>query len=256
MGDRRLSFDWSEIDAVLFDLDGVLTPTADLHERAWTDLFNGYLGRHAPDEPPFTDADYLAHVDGRARYDGVRTFLASRQIELPEGSPTDAPGDDTVHALGNAKNAAFQAVLRRDGITAFAGSLALLDALATATIGVAVVSSSRNAAEVLAAAGIADRFTVVIDGAVAAERSLPGKPAPDTYLAAAADLGVAAARAAVVEDALSGVAAGRAGAFGAVIGVDRGAGPDALRANGADIVVGDLAELLPVEHVALPKGPR
>lgn len=242
--------DWTRLDAILFDLDGVLTPTAVIHERAWAEMFNGFLSRRAAatGEPlaPFSADDYLAYVDGKPRFDGVRSFVESRGIELPEGSLDDPPGDDTVCALGNSKNAAFQHVLRSDGIAAYPGSLRFLDEAVAAGKAVAVVSSSRNAPEVLAAANLSDRFAVVIDGAVAAAEGLAGKPQPDTFVAAAGHLGVAVDRSVVVEDALSGVAAGRAGAFGAVVGVDRGAGHDALLAAGADVVVTDLVELLPV----------
>lgn len=242
--------DWTRLDAILFDLDGVLTPTAVIHERAWAEMFNGFLSRRAAatGEPlvPFSAADYLAYVDGKPRFDGVRSFVESRGIALPDGSIDDAPGDDTIGALGNSKNAAFQHVLRTDGIAPYPGSLRFLDEAIAAGKAVAVVSSSRNAPEVLDAADLAARFAVVIDGAVAAAGGLAGKPAPDTFAAAAARLGVAVDRSVVIEDALSGVAAGHAGAFGAVIGVDRGAGRDALIAAGADVVVSDLAELLPI----------
>lgn len=242
--------DWSRLDAVLFDLDGVLTPTAVIHERAWAEMFDGFLSRRAVATGeafvPFGADDYLAYVDGKPRFDGVRSFVASRGISLPEGSLDDAPGDGTICALGNSKNAAFQHVLRTDGIAAYPGSLRFLDEAVAAGKAVAVVSSSRNAPEVLAAAALAARFTVVIDGAVAAAEGLAGKPAPDTFVAAAGHLGAAVDRSVVIEDALSGVAAGRAGAFGAVVGVDRGAGHDPLLAAGADVVVDDLAELLPI----------
>jgi len=194
--------------------------------------------------PEYTDADYFAYVDGKPRYDGVRSCLASRGVVLPEGSPDDAPWVETVCGLGNAKNEMFAAVLADDGVAAYPGSIALLDDLAVRRIGLAVVSSSRNAPAVLAAAGIAERFPVVVDGAVAADLRLPGKPAPDTFLYAAARLGVPKDRAVVVEDAVSGVAAGRAGEFGLVVGVDRGAGAQELLDSGADVVVRDLAELV------------
>ncbi|ACQ80370.1 beta-phosphoglucomutase family hydrolase [Beutenbergia cavernae DSM 12333] len=232
----------ADIDAVLFDLDGVITPTAEVHMRAWARLFEPYLAAHGA--APYTEADYFASIDGRPRYDGVRTLLASRGIELPDGEPTDPPGADTVCGLGNRKNQVFREVLEDEGVTAYPGSVRLLDALAEAGLGVAVVSSSKNAPAVLDAAGLADRFAVVVDGAVAVARGLPGKPAPDTFLFAAQQLGVDPARAAVVEDAISGVEAGRAGGFGCVVGVDRGAGPDALRDAGADVVVTDLGELV------------
>lgn len=234
------SIQWKRFAAFLFDLDGVLTPTAEVHERAWSIMFNEFLG----DRPPFTQDDYLAYVDGRPRYDGVRTFLASRGIQLPEGQPSDPPGQGSVCALGNRKNQLFTEVLERDGIAAYPGSIALLDELATRGVKTAVVSSSRNAPDVLRAAGLAPRFDVVVDGAVAAAEHLPGKPRPDTYLYAATRLGTTAAQSVVVEDALSGVTAGRAGQFGLVLGVDRGAGAEALHAAGADAVVADLVELL------------
>lgn len=233
---------WDAFRAVLFDLDGVLTPTADIHHHAWTKMFNEYLVPRGL--PPFTEDDYLAYVDGRPRFDGVRTFLASRSIVLPEGEQTDPPGDGSVSALGNRKNAVFQEVLRDEGIAPYEGSLRLLDELARRGTKVAVVSSSRNAREVLTASGLAPRFDVVADGVVAAERGIAGKPAPDLFLAAAGWLDVEPEHAVVVEDAVSGVVAGRAGGFGLVIGVDRGAGHDALRANGADVVVDDLGELV------------
>ena len=238
------TIDWSVLDAVLFDLDGVLTPTAVIHERAWKTMFDSFLEARADDGSwePFSADDYLAYVDGKRRVDGVRSFIASRGIVLPEGRTDDEPGHDSVNALGNAKNEAFQEVLRRDGIAPYPGSVRFLDALERMGKAVGVVSSSRNATEVLAAAGLAARFAVVVDGTVAAARNLPGKPAPDTFLAAAAELGVPPDRTAVVEDAISGVAAGHAGGFALVVGVDRGAGRDALVGHGADLVVDDLAE--------------
>jgi beta-phosphoglucomutase family hydrolase len=244
--DHAAGGDWEKIDAVLFDLDGVLTPTAVIHQRAWKTMFDDFLAARAAGGSwePFGSDDYLAYVDGKRRVDGVRSFLASRGIELPEGGLDDAPGHGTVNALGNAKNAAFQRVLRRDGIDPYPGSVRFLDALAGRGTAVAVVSSSRNAAEVLEAAGLAERFEVVVDGAYAAGHHLPGKPAPDTFLAAAELVGVGAPQAAVIEDAISGVAAGHAGGFGLVVGVDRGAGHDALTGHGADLVVDDLDELV------------
>ena len=243
--DGATTVDWSTLDAVLFDLDGVLTPTAVIHERAWKAMFDAFLAASADGGPwqPFSGDDYLAYVDGKRRVDGVRSFLASRGIVLPEGAIDDEPGHDTVNALGNAKNEAFQRVLRSDGIAPYPGSVRFLDALDRRGTAVGVVSSSRNAGEVLDAAGLADRFAVLVDGSVAAARQLPGKPAPDTFLAAAAELGVSPQRTAVVEDAISGVAAGHAGGFALTVGVDRGAGHDALTEHGADIVVDDLGDL-------------
>jgi len=238
---------WPDFDAVLFDLDGVLTPTADVHRAAWKEMFDEFLATRS--EPaasrPFEESDYLAEVDGKPRYDGVRSFLASRGIELPEGTPSDEPGHGSVCALGNRKNALFNEVLRRDGIEPYPGSVRLLDHLAGLGIGMAVVSSSQNANDVLAAAGLADRFDVVVEGKVAARDHIAGKPAPDMFLAAADRLDAGAGRAVVVEDAVSGVEAGRNGRFALVVGVDRGAGRAALEAHGADVVVDDLDELVP-----------
>ncbi|MDQ3468894.1 MAG: beta-phosphoglucomutase family hydrolase [Actinomycetota bacterium] len=241
---------WRGYTAVLFDLDGVLTPTAELHQRAWTEMFEGFLGRHiGPDHAPYTEADYLAYVDGKPRFDGVRSFLGSRGIELPEGNPADPPGDGSVAALGNRKNGVFLELVRADGIRPYPGSLRFLDHLEALGVGSAVVSSSRNAGEVLAAAGLTPRFPVLVDGEVAAREHIAGKPAPDMFLAAASALGAAAAEAVVVEDAVSGVAAGHAGGFGLVVGVDRGAGRTALEHAGADIVIDDLVELLTTDDV-------
>lgn len=228
---------------VLFDLDGVLTPTAEVHRAAWKRTFDEFLTSRSVDEE-FTLEDYLRHVDGKPRYDGVRDFLASRSIDLPEGDPGDPPSWETVAGVGNAKNGAFTEVLESDGVEPFAGSVRLLDHLVDAGVAVAVVSSSANARAVLAAAGLLDRFDVVIDGVVARERGLPGKPAPDTYLAGAADLGTDPARTVVVEDAISGVQAGAAGGFGLVVGVDREGIADDMRRAGADVVVADLADLI------------
>ena len=233
------TFRWTDYDGVLFDLDGVITPTAEIHEHAWGELFADH---------DYTEADYLEYIDGKPRYDGVRSFLASRGIELPEGSPDDPPGDDTVCALGNRKNELFNEVLDRDGIAPFPGSQRVLDLLAEAGVPAAIVSSSKNAVPVLEAAGLAERFEVVIDGVVAADLGLDGKPQPDGYLLGAERLGTDPTRTVVVEDAVSGVAAGRNGAFAVTIGVDRGAGHATLLDNGATFVVDDLDELLPTER--------
>jgi beta-phosphoglucomutase family hydrolase len=240
------SVDWNEYGAVLFDLDGVITPTADVHMRAWAAMFNDYLATQ-PGQPPYTDEDYYAYVDGKPRYDGVRGFLLSRGIALPEGAPSDGPGAQTVCGLGNRKNDYFNRVLADEGVEAYPGSVRLLEALRDRGLPMAIVSSSKNAPGVLAAAHVTDYFATVMHGGVAAERHLHGKPAPDTFLAAAADLGVPAERAVVFEDAISGVRAGSAGGFALVVGVDRGAGVTALSDAGADVVVHDLAELLPEE---------
>jgi len=229
--------------AALFDLDGVLTPTADVHMAAWRRMFTDYFEAHGV-TPAYTDADYFEYVDGKPRYDGVRSCLASRGVTLPEGTPDDAPGTETICGVGNTKNEAFSAILREDGVEPYAGSVALLDHLESIGCAMAVVSSSRNAPAVLEAAGLAHRFEIVVDGQVAADHGIAGKPAPDTYLYAAELLGVPKEAAVVVEDAMSGVAAGAAGDFGLVVGVDRGAGVQELLDGGADIVVQDLGELV------------
>ncbi len=235
---------WNGFDAALFDLDGVITPTAQVHMAAWSRMFNDFLAAEGVAEP-YTDDDYFRYVDGRPRFDGVRAFLASRHIALPEGGIDDPAEARTVHGLGNRKNDAFAAVLSSGGIRPYPGSVALMDALDQRGIPMAVVSSSRNARPVLRAAGLIDRFPVIVDGVVAHDEGVPGKPAPDMFAVAASRLGVAPERAVVLEDATSGVAAGRAGGFGCVLGVDRGVGADALTAAGADAVVSDLAQLVP-----------
>ena len=235
---------WDHYDAALFDLDGVLTPTAEVHMRAWQALFTDFLTKRGFVDQPYVENDYFAYIDGKPRYDGVRSFLESRGITLPEGDPGDGPETETVCGLGNRKNEFFNAVLRDEGVLPFPGSVQLLDHLAGRGTKMAVVSSSRNTPPVLEAAGLAERFPVVVDGNVAARERLPGKPAPDTFAYAAEQLGVARDRAVVFEDALSGVAAGRAGQFGLVVGVDRGVGADRLLESGADVVVVDLAELV------------
>ncbi|WZH50645.1 MAG: beta-phosphoglucomutase family hydrolase [Nocardioides alkalitolerans] len=239
--------DWADRAAVLFDLDGVITPTAEVHMRAWEVMFNDFLAgwKGEGDTSTYTDQDYFDHVDGKPRYDGVRDFLASRGIALPEGEESDGPETDTVRGLGDRKNDAFNAVLERDGVTAYPGSVALLDHLATLPVRLGVVSSSANAPAVLEAAGLLDRFETVVSGAVAHELGLPGKPAPDTFLHAAEVLGATAATSVVLEDAVSGVRAGADGGFVDVVGVDRGAGAEALTAAGATLVVADLADLVP-----------
>lgn len=227
--------DWERYGAVLFDLDGVVTPTASIHERAWGELFAPW---------GFTQQDYLTYVDGKPRYDGVQSFLASRGVELPWGDPADPPGDGSVCALGNRKNDLFNDVLDRDGVEPYPGTMGVLAVLDAAGVRQAIVSSSKNARTVLRAAGLEDRFPVIVDGVVATAERLPGKPAPDTFLRAAELLGARPDEAVVVEDASSGVAAGRAGEFALVLGVDRGGNAEALAAAGADLVVGDLAETL------------
>ncbi|MEW2074212.1 HAD family hydrolase [Streptomyces sp. NPDC012403] len=233
-----------DILACLFDLDGVVTKTAVVHAAAWREMFDAFLRERDGDAfRPFTDADYDEYVDGRPRADGVRTFLASRGIELPGGEPGDPPDARTVHGLGNRKNELLLAKIRTDGVEAYDGTLRYLAAVRARGLRTAIVSSSANCRDVLRSIGAEDLFDVRIDGVVAAERGLPGKPEPDTFLAAARDLGVEPSRAAVFEDALAGMDAGRAGHFGYVVGVDRVGQTDALYAHGADRVVTDLAEL-------------
>ncbi|KQZ83154.1 haloacid dehalogenase [Microbacterium sp. Root166] len=233
--------DLTAYDAVLFDLDGVLTPTAEVHMHAWQTMFEELFAAWEI-TPPYTERDYFDHLDGKKRYDGVAALLRSRDIEVPWGDPSDPVTADTVCGIGNRKNVVFERVLRRDGIAAYPGSLALLDALAAAGTRVAVVSSSKNAEEVLDVAGIRDRFDVVMDGVIAERDHLASKPAPDVFVEAARMLDVDPARCAAVEDALSGVESAAAGGFGLVVGVDRGAGAEALRDAGAHVVVNDLEE--------------
>ncbi|HTJ75944.1 MAG TPA: beta-phosphoglucomutase family hydrolase [Acidimicrobiales bacterium] len=237
-----------DLDAVIFDMDGVVTQTAVVHASSWKKLFDAFLRQRSEEtgEPfvPFDEhGDYERYVDGKNRYDGVRSFLASRGIELPEGSPDDPPGSDTVQALGNDKDTYFLEQVRTDGVRPYESTVRLIRELRERGVAIGLVSASRNAEEVLAGAGVLELFDARVDGVVSAERGLPGKPDPATFLEAARELNVEPARAAVVEDALSGVAAGRAGNFGLVVGVARAGQTDALRDAGADVVVADLAEL-------------
>jgi beta-phosphoglucomutase family hydrolase len=239
----------STIRACLFDLDGVLTETASVHAAAWKEMFDAYLqarsGRTGDAYVPFdATADYDLYVDGKPRADGTRSFLESRGIKLPEGAADDPPDLETVYGLGNRKNLIVQRRLREGGVEPFGGSVRYVRAACDAGLRLAVVSSSANTQAVLEAAGILDYFEACIDGLVAEREGLKGKPAPDTFLAAAHALDIGPPAAAVFEDALAGVEAGRAGAFGFVVGVDRVGQADALRQHGADVVVGDLADLL------------
>ncbi len=238
-----------EVRACLFDLDGVLTQTAKVHAAAWKRAFDEFLRKRADaggeEFVAFDEVeDYDEYVDGKPREDGVRSFLASRRIELPEGGRDDTPDAASVHGLANRKNEIVLAMIREDGVRAYEGSVRYVHAVRDAGLPRAVVSSSANAHDVLAAAGIADLFDAVVDGVRAEREHLRGKPAPDTFLAGARTLGVEPAAAAVFEDALAGVRAGRAGDFGCVVGVDRAGQAQALREHGADVVVDDLAELL------------
>ncbi len=235
--------DLTDYDAVLFDLDGVLTPTAAVHMHAWQTMFEELFAAWDI-TPPYSERDYFDHLDGKKRYDGVASLLRARDVEVPWGDPSDPPTADTVCGIGNRKNIVFERVLRSDGIAAYPGSLRLLDVLAEAGTPVAVVSSSKNAEEVLAAAGIRDRFAVVMDGVIAERDHLASKPAPDVFVEAARMLGVAPDRSAAVEDAISGVRSAAAGGFELVVGVDRGVGVQDLVDAGAHVVVKDLEEFV------------
>jgi beta-phosphoglucomutase family hydrolase len=238
-----------KVRACLFDLDGVLTDTASVHTKAWKAMFDVYLSQRAERTGekfvPFdAAADYRTYVDGKKREDGVRSFLSSRGIELPDGNPDDGGDAETVYGLGNRKNDMFQKVLDKDGVEVFDGSRRYLEAASAAGMGIAVVSSSANTREVLELTGLERFVQKRVDGVTLREEHITGKPAPDSYLRGAQLLDVAPDAAAVFEDALSGVAAGRAGNFGYVVGVDRVGHAEDLRRSGADIVVTDLAELL------------
>jgi beta-phosphoglucomutase family hydrolase len=237
------------VRACLFDLDGVLTQTAKVHAAAWKEMFDAYLrtraARTAEEFVPFDPvADYDEYVDGKPRYEGVQSFLAARGIQLERGAPSDPPDAETIDGLGNRKNQIVLKMIREQGVEPYEGSVRYVREARDAGLRRAVVSSSTNCRDVLLAAGIEDLFEVRIDGVVAEREHLRGKPAPDTFLAAAEALGAAAKEAAVFEDALAGVAAGRAGGFGFVVGVDRVGQAEALREHGADVVVSDLADLL------------
>lgn len=233
------------IRACLFDLDGVLTQTARVHRRAWRETFDALLRDFQGDDfKPFTDTDYYEYVDGKPRRDGVRDFLASRGIRLPEGDPDDPPSAQTVAGVGNRKNELLLRRLEQDGVEVYEGSVRYIRAARQRGLHTAVVTASANGEAVVRAAGLADCIEARIDGVVADQEHLRGKPAPDTFLAGARALRVEPGEAAVFEDALAGVAAGRAGGFGFVVGVDRAGQAEALRQRGADIVVEDLSELL------------
>jgi beta-phosphoglucomutase family hydrolase len=237
------------IRGCLFDLDGVLTKTAQVHDAAWQEMFDGYLRERSrstggPFVPFDRVADYENFVDGKPRADGTRSFLQSRGIELPEGSPDDPPDAETVEGLSNRKNEILLRRIHEDGVEAYPGSVRYVRAVRDAGLRRAVVTSSANCRDVLASAGLEDLFETHIDGLTVERDHLRGKPAPDSYLAGARALGLEPAAAAVFEDALAGVAAGRAGRFGFVVGVDRLGQADALAEHGADVVVADLAELL------------
>lgn len=235
-------------DAALFDLDGVITQTARVHTAAWEAMFNDYLKRRAaltgePYKPFDPDSDYRHYIDGRPRYDGVGSFLASRGITLPYGKPSDPSEQETVCGLGNRKNKLFLTFLKQGKLAIYPTTIDLIRKLRSKQFRIAVVSASENCGPILEAAHIAELFEVKVDGLDIARLHLKGKPAPDTFLEAARCLSVEPKRAAVVEDAIAGVEAGRAGRFGYVIGVDRTGHPEALKEAGADVVVKDLAEI-------------
>jgi beta-phosphoglucomutase family hydrolase len=237
------------IKACLFDMDGVVTKTAVVHAAAWKEMFDeflrGWSAQHGTQFVPFDPVkDYDEYVDGKPRLDGTQSFLESRSISLPVGSPSDPAGTHTLRGLSNRKNELVLKVLARDGVEVYEGSVRYINAVRSAGMRTAIVSSSANTVQVLAAADISDLFDVRVDAHVAQERGLRGKPAPDTFLEAARMIGVPATEAVVFEDALAGVAAGHAGGFGFVVGVDRVGQADQLRAHGADVVVKDLADLL------------
>lgn len=237
------------IRACLFDMDGVLTQTAKVHSEAWKAMFDAFLKQRAEqDGSPFVPfnitTDYVKYVDGRLRQDGVRTFLQSRGIEIPEGNTDDDASVESIYGLGNRKNNQVVQLIQTEGVETFADAIAFLHAVRSAGIKTAVVSASKNTPEVLRVTNLTDQFDFVMHGGIAAEMHLPGKPAPDTFLAAAEALGEPAANCAVLEDAISGVQAGKAGSFGYVIGVDRVNHGEELKANGADIVLRNLEELV------------
>lgn len=242
-------FTRDKFDAVLFDLDGVLTDTANVHARCWKKIFDEYLDQHATKNHqafrPFEiESEYRVYVDGKARYDGVRDFLRSREIQIPEGSPKDLPTEETVCGLGNRKDVLVNEIIKAGGVKPYEGSVALVNYLRAEGMRTAVVSSSHHCREVLQAAQIEELFEVRVDGKIIDDLNLAGKPAPDAFLLAAKQLGVAPSNAVVVEDAISGVQAGRSGGFGLVIGVARHGDSEELKKHGADLVVCDLGELL------------
>lgn len=235
------------VDAVIFDLDGVITDTASVHAAAWKRMFDRFLAdrpeREEEDHRPFSDEDYYLYVDGKPRYDGVESFLASRGIPLARGDPGDTPSAETACGLGNRKDELFLERLRGQGVKSYPSSIVLLNRLRASDCRTAIISASRNCVDVLDAAGIADLFDAKVDGIDAGELGLKGKPDPAVFLEAARRLGVGPARAAVVEDALAGVEAGRRGGFALVIGVDRSGHGRELREHGANTLVGDLGEV-------------
>ena len=248
MNEARAVIAKGRVSGVVFDMDGVVTQTATVHARAWKRLFDDYLRERSertgePVVPFDSDDDYRLYVDGKARYDGVRSFLQSRGISLPPGRPSDPPEAETVCGLGNRKNALFLREVEEHGVLPYETTVELIARLKAAGIATAIISASENTTQVLEAAGVRELFEAQVDGLVARELGLPGKPDPAVFIEAARRIGIAPARAAVVEDALAGVEAGRRGGFALVIGVDRTGHADALREHGADVVVQDLAQV-------------
>jgi alpha,alpha-trehalase len=243
--DASLEIRTDRFDAVIFDLDGVITDTASVHRAAWKQMFDPWLAsrasREGEDHRSFSEEDYYRDVDGKPRYDGVSSFLASRGISLARGQPRDSPTAETICGLGNRKDELFLALLRRNGVFAFPSSIDLLRRLRTEGTRTGIISASRNCVQVLDAAGVVELFDTRVDGIDAEALGLQGKPSPAVFLEAATRLGAEPRRAAVVEDALAGVEAGRRGGFGLVIGVDRAGHGEELRERGADIVVADLS---------------
>jgi trehalose 6-phosphate phosphatase len=238
----------TDFDAVIFDLDGVITDTASVHAAAWKQMFDDFLSRHAarkdlPFQPFEIETDYRPYVDGKPRLDGLRSFLKSRGITLPEGGPEDPPGTETIHGLGKRKNTDFLQRIREKGVKVYGSTVALIHSAKKHGLKTAVISSSKSCAMILDAADLSDLFDVRVDGVDSEILGIPGKPAPDIFLEAARQLQVKPERAVVIEDAVSGVQAGRAGKFGRVIGIARHSGKEALGSNGADTVVEDLSEI-------------
>jgi len=237
-----------QLDAVIFDMDGVVTDTARVHARCWEKVFDDYLQSQSERTGgafvPFTTDDYLQFVDGKPRYDGAASFFASRGIDLPRGEPTDLPGHDSICAIANLKDVEFALLVESQGVEPFPSTVTFISLLRSRNIRTALISSSRHAKMILEAASVTDLFDAVVDGIDADKLALPGKPDPAIFLTAARQLGVAPSRAAIVEDALAGVEAGRRGGFSLVLGIDRASHAEALREHGADVVVNDLSELL------------
>jgi beta-phosphoglucomutase family hydrolase len=251
--DGMTTLEWAHFGAALFDLDGVVTKTARVHASAWQHLFNEYLQNYSartgrPFRPFDIEQDYRVYVDGKPRYEGVKSLLDSRGIVLPWGTPEDGPGEDTIYGLGNKKDGYFETYLKESGVEVYEGTVRFLRVARNRGLKTAVVSSSSHCKQVVEAAGLTALFDTRVDGLETQRLHLHGKPAPDTFLEAARRLDVHPARAIVIEDALAGVAAGRAGGFGLVIGLDRRRQADALRQQGADIVADDLSELLPQDQ--------